>query len=147
LAFIAFMFVVVRPLARQLVRDRADKPLGGGAVAWTLVAALLAALTTEAIGIHAIFGAFLLGAMIPHDSRIAREVKAKLHDVVTALLLPAFFAYTGMRTHIGLVSGAEEWLLCGLIILVATVGKFGGAMVSARLSGFDTRTSASLGVL
>jgi len=147
LAFIVFMFVVVRPLAKRLARNGQDHPVRGGAVAWTLVAVLFAALTTEAIGIHAIFGAFLLGALIPHDSRIAREVTAKLHDVVSVLLLPAFFAYTGMRTQIGLLAGIDEWLLSGLIIVLATAGKFGGAIVSARLSGFDTRTSAALGVL
>src|SRR6185436_11234229 len=63
------------------------------------------------------------------------------------LLLPAFFAYTGMRTEIGLVSGIDQWLLCGLIILVATAGKIGGAGLAARLTGFDWRTSTSLGVL
>ena len=72
---------------------------------WVLVALLLSALTTEWIGIHAIFGAFLLGAIIPHDSDVARDFRHKLEDIVTILLLPAFFAYTGMRTQIGLVSG------------------------------------------
>jgi Kef-type K+ transport system membrane component KefB len=147
LGFVALMFLLVRPLARRLARNQDATPVGTGAVACTLVAALLAALTTEAIGIHAIFGAFLLGAMIPHDSRIAREVKGKIQDVVTILLLPAFFAYTGMRTQIALVASPEEWLLCGWIVVAATVGKFGGAMFAAKLSGFDTRTAAALGIL
>jgi Kef-type K+ transport system membrane component KefB len=68
-------------------------------------------------------------------------------DLVTVLFLPAFFAFTGMRTQIGLVSGLENWFLCGIIILVATAGKFGGSYVAARLTGVDVRTSASLGVL
>ena len=72
-------------------------------------------------------GDVLAGAVIPHESRVARELTGKLEDVVVVLLLPAFFAYTGMRTQIGLVSGAEHWLLCGLIILVASAGKFGGS--------------------
>ena len=63
------------------------------------------------------------------------------------LLLPAFFAYTGMRTEIGLVSGWEQWLICGLIILVASLGKFGGTLAAARLAGLDWRTSSSLGIL
>src|SRR5262249_51328847 len=62
-------------------------------------------------------------------------------------LLPAFFAYTGVRTHIGLVSGLEDWLICAAIILVATAGKLGGTLVAARLTGLGWRTSASLGVL
>jgi Kef-type K+ transport system membrane component KefB len=62
-------------------------------------------------------------------------------------LLPAFFAYTGMRTQIGLVSGWEQWLICGLIIVVASVGKFGGTLAAARLAGLDWRMSSSLGIL
>ncbi len=147
LGFVLLMVVVVRPLARLFVRRCEEGPLTRGQVAVVLVAVLLAALATEAIGIHAIFGAFLLGAVVPHDSRVAREVGHRLHDVVTVLLLPAFFAYTGMRTQIGLVSGTGQWLMCGAIILVATAGKFGGTLAAGRLSGLGWRTSASLGLL
>lgn len=111
------------------------------------VGVLASALATEAIGIHALFGAFLLGAVIPHDSRLAHAFSDKLNDVVTVLLLPAFFALVGMRTEIGLVSGAENWLICGLIILVATAGKFGGTYAAARITGIDRQQSAGLGVL
>jgi Kef-type K+ transport system membrane component KefB len=97
--------------------------------------------------VHALFGAFLLGAVIPHDSAIAHAFTDKLKDSITVLALPAFFALSGMRTQIGLVSGTEQWVLCGLIVLVATAGKFGGAFVSARLNGLDWRDSASLGIL
>jgi Kef-type K+ transport system membrane component KefB len=145
--FVAVMIVVVRPLARLFVRRCEDGPLTRGRIAVVLVAVLLSALATEAIGIHAIFGAFLLGAVVPHDSRVAREIGHRLHDVVTVLLLPAFFAYTGMRTQIGLVSGVEQWLLCGVIILVATAGKFGGTLIAARLTGLGWRPAAALGLL
>jgi Kef-type K+ transport system membrane component KefB len=147
LAFVVFVVAVIRPLARVVVRRCEDGPLTRGRVAVVLVAVLLAALATEAIGIHAIFGAFLLGAVVPHDSRVAREVGRRLHDVVTVLLLPAFFAFTGMRTQIGLVSGAEQWLLCGAIILVATAGKFGGTLLAARWTGLDWRKASALGLL
>jgi len=145
--FVALMIVAVRPLARLFVRRGEEGPLTRGRIAVVLVAVLLSALATEAIGIHAIFGAFLLGAVVPHDSRVAREIGHRLHDVVTVLLLPAFFAYTGMRTQIGLVSGAEQWLLCGVIIVVATAGKFGGTLIAARLTGLGWRPAASLGLL
>ena len=79
----------------------------------------------------------MLGVVIPHDSHIAQSLKAGLEQVVTVLLLPAFFAYTGMRTQIGLVSGWEHWLICGLIIVVASLGKFGGSFAAARLAGLD----------
>jgi Kef-type K+ transport system membrane component KefB len=147
LAYIAFMLVVVRPLAARWVSRLSEEHLTPGVAAWVFVALLLSAVTTEAIGIHAIFGGFLLGAVIPHDSPLARSLGHKLEDVVTVLLLPAFFAFTGMRTQIRLLTGVEEWLICGLIVLVATAGKFGGCVLAARLTGFDGRTAVSLGIL
>jgi Kef-type K+ transport system membrane component KefB len=148
-AFIAAMFLAASPLLTRLTRrlDDTAGPLPQPAVSGTFLFVLLAALATEAIGIHAVFGAFLLGAIIPHDSRIAREFTAKLKDPVTILLLPAFFAYTGMRTQISLVSGWENWLWCGAIILVATLGKFGGTLIAGRLTGYGWRDAAALGIL
>lgn len=108
---------------------------------------LVCALTTEAIGVHAVFGAFLLGAVVPHHSRVAREVTAKLKDVVTVLLLPAFFALTGLRTEIGLLSGWQNWVICVGIVGVATLGKFGGTLAAARFSGHPWRTAAALGAM
>jgi len=146
--YIAFMLVVVRPGAVWLAR-RYEHPsrVGQRTLALICVALLLSALATELIGIHALFGAFLLGAVIPHDSGLARAALEKLEDVVVVLFLPAFFAFTGLRTEIGLVIGVEQWLICGLIILVASAGKFGGTLVAARLTGLDWRDAASLGVL
>jgi len=147
IAFIALMLLLVRPVAARLL-DYAERSGNHRSVtALMFVALLLSALATESIGIHAIFGAFLFGAIIPHDSKVAREFIHKLEDTVTVLLLPAFFAFTGMRTQIGLVSGLDEWLLCGLIIAVATIGKFGGAALSARAAGLNWRDSSALGVL
>src|SRR5262249_20133969 len=103
--------------------------------------------STEYIGIHAIFGAFLLGAVIPHDSIIARELTSRLEDVVVVLLVPAFFAFSGMRTEVVLVKGIEQWATVGLIVLVACAGKFGGTTVAARLTGQSWRDAASLGIL
>jgi Kef-type K+ transport system membrane component KefB len=147
LAFAAFMFLVVRPVAVRLSRrwDR-DEP-DRGVVAIVLVAVLCSALATEAIGIHAIFGAFLLGTVIPHDSRLARVLNERIEDLVTILMLPAFFAFTGMRTEIGLVAGWNDWLTYLAIIAVATLGKFGGALVAARVAGYQWRMAVSLGVL
>jgi Kef-type K+ transport system membrane component KefB len=112
-----------------------------------LAGLLLSALATEAIGIHAVFGAFLAGVIIPHDSALAHEMEGKLHSGVVVLLLPAFFAFTGMRTGIGLIHGVGDWLLCLGITAVATLGKFGGTAAAARLAGLGWRTSAALGVL
>ncbi len=145
--FVAFMFLIARPLIRSRLVPIAEENVNTPVVTLVIVAALICALTTEFIGIHAIFGAFLLGALIPHDSGVAQVFTRKFSDLVTVLFLPAFFAYTGMRTQIGLISGIEDWLICGLIIFVATAGKFGGAIVSARLTGLGWRESAALGAL
>jgi Kef-type K+ transport system membrane component KefB len=147
--FIFMMFVVVRPMMVRLTQklDDTPGPLPAMAITGTFVLILLSSLATEAIGIHAVFGAFLLGAIIPHDSRLASAFTAKLEDLVTVLFLPAFFAFTGMRTQIGLVNGWENWLICGAIILIATLGKFGGSLIAARLTGHDWRESSALGVL
>ncbi len=146
LIYIAIMLMVIRPLALRYLDHEADHPPQRMAV-WVLVALLFSAMTAEWIGIHAIFGAFLLGAIIPHDADVARDFRHKLEDIVTILLLPAFFAYTGMRTEIQLVSGWQAWLFCTVIILVATLGKFGGTLAAARFTGLDWRLSAALGVL
>ncbi len=147
LAYIGFMFFIVRPVAHRILHGLEESQVTPQVVAGVFTALLVSALLTEWIGIHAVFGAFLLGAVIPHDSAIARVFTSRLEDVVTILLLPAFFAFTGMRTEIGLVSGIDQWLICGLIIVVATVGKFGGALVSARLTGLNWRDSTALGLL
>jgi len=147
MAYIGFMFFVVRPVADRVLRRFDESRLTPNVVAAVFAALLSSALITEWIGVHAVFGAFLLGAVIPHDSAIARAFTTKLEDLVTILLLPAFFAFTGMRTQIGLVSGIDQWLVCGLIILVATAGKFGGAFVSARFTGLGWRDSTALGLL
>jgi Kef-type K+ transport system membrane component KefB len=147
LAYIGFMFVVVRPLVARFLARFDEARLTQQFAALVFAALLLSALATEAIGVHAIFGAFLLGAVIPHDSVVAQVFTRKLEDLVTVLLLPAFFAFTGMRTQIGLVVGVEKWLLCGLIILVATAGKFGGTLLAARLTGLGWHDGAALGLL
>jgi Kef-type K+ transport system membrane component KefB len=146
-AFIAFMFLGARPVITRLVARRNDVTPGREAIALTLVGVLLSALTTEHIGIHAIFGAFLFGAIIPHDSALARTMEHKMEDLVTVLLLPAFFAFTGMRTEIGLIPGMAGLAMCAAIILVATTGKLGGTLVAARLTGLGWREAASLGIL
>jgi Kef-type K+ transport system membrane component KefB len=140
--------LLVRPLALRLVRyQEARGPLTQGAIAVVFVALLLSALVTETIGIQALFGAFFLGALIPHDSALARQVRERLEDLVLVFLLPAFFAFTGLRTEIGLVESAADWTACVIIILLASAGKFGGSYVAARLAGLSPRVAASIGIL
>jgi Kef-type K+ transport system membrane component KefB len=147
LVFIALMLGVARPVTKKLFGSDEWMRNSPHAMTWIVVAILASALITDKIGIHAIFGAFILGAIIPHDSPLAGEFRNKLEDLVTILLMPAFFACTGVRTQIGLLTHWTDWLICGLIILAATVGKFGGTVLAARFSGLNWRTSASLGAL
>ena len=93
------------------------------------------------------FGAFLIGSIIPHDSKVSTQVTERIADIVRVMFLPAFFAFTGLRTQIGLIESAQDWLLCVLIVVVATAGKFGGTAVAARLTGVPWRDSAALGIL
>jgi len=144
--YIGLMIVAVRPALERLAA-RWDRIPPAQAAAAMFVALLASALVTERIGIHAIFGAFLLGAIVPHDSTAAKTLNTQMRDLVTVLLLPAFFAFTGMRTRIDLLSTGTDWLLAGLITLVATVGKFGGAFAAARLGGMRAREAAVLGAL
>jgi Kef-type K+ transport system membrane component KefB len=146
--FMGLMFFVVRPFVHRAVRAQEVRAeVSRDAVATVLIGLLVSALVAEYIGIHAIFGAFLVGALIPHESRLARTLEHKLGDLVLVLLLPAFFAVTGLRTQIGLVSGSEAWLMCAAIVAVACLGKVGGTYAAARLSKIPHREAASLGVL
>jgi len=148
LGFIALMIFVVRPTMVRLSLVYGNRGrLTQGVMAAVFVALLFSASATELIGIHAVFGAFALGAVIPHDSGMARELTDRLEDIVIVLLLPAFFAYTGLRTQIGLVNGYEQWMMCALIVVVASAGKFGGSVVAARITGLNWRDSSALGVL
>ena len=146
--YVALMLTIGRTvMSRAITRLDSSIAVGEQSLAIVLVAVLLSAVATEFIGVHAIFGAFLLGAIIPHRSATARHVREKIEHVVRVLLLPAFFAFTGLRTQIGLVQGVNDWLMCLLIIAIATAGKFGGATLAARFSGLDWRDSAALGIL
>jgi len=147
IVFIVVMFAAVRPLIARVVSGSSAEASSRDALAVALVGMLLSALIAEWIGVHALFGAFLLGVVIPHDSALARTLVERLQYLVLILLLPAFFAVTGMRTRIDLVSGAAEWLICGLVIFVATAGKFLGSFAAARVTGMDWRSAASLGIL
>jgi Kef-type K+ transport system membrane component KefB len=148
LAFVVIVLAVVAPLVRRIVplMDRSED-LTRTALSLVFIAMLAAAMTTEYIGIHGFFGAFLFGAIIPSSSRVARELKHRLDDFVAVLFLPAFFAYTGMRMDVGLISGAANWAICAAIIVAACVGKFGGTLAAARFSGLSWRDSSALGVL
>ena len=149
LVFVVAMSLGARPVLRWVLARLhvAGEPATRTELAVVFTALLLSAVATEAIGIHALFGAFLLGAILPHEGELREQIRARLEDVVLVLLLPSFFAFTGMRTHLGLVSGWRDWAACLGIIGVATLGKFGGSYIAARAVGIAPRSAAGLGLL
>jgi len=147
LAFIAFMVVVVKPLSVRILQQQGDREASSWFAPAVYLGILLAALMTEGLGIHAVFGAFLFGAVLPKNSLALAGLAGRMRDPVMVLLLPAFFAVTGLRTRLLLIDDAEDWLWCVAIIAVATVGKFGATYAAARLTGMARRESAALGSL
>ena len=147
-AYIALTLTAGKELMVVLVnRVGATTSVGERSLALVLVAVLLSAAATELIGIHAMFGAFLLGAMIPHESVIATYVTRRLDGIVRVMFLPVFLAFMGLRTQLSPVQTTNDWLLCGVFIAVGTIGKSGGAAVAAMLAGLHWRDSAALGIL
>lgn len=147
-AYVGAMIFLVRPLLFRLEQMRERQgALTSDLVAIIFLLVLASAYATEAIGIHALFGAFLMGAIMPKGTLFVRELTHKLEDFTVILLLPIFFAYTGLKTQIGLLNSMDLWMLTGLIILVACVGKFGGSTLAARACGLNWRESAAIGIL
>jgi len=146
--FIMAMVFLARPFLQRLgARVASREGLTPPVVAVTLLFLLASATITEVIGIHALFGAFLFGAIIPKEGRLADTLAEKVETIAVILLLPLFFAYSGLRTQIGLVDEPSEWLVTALLIGIATLGKFGGSALAARFTGLRWREASAIGIL
>jgi Kef-type K+ transport system membrane component KefB len=145
--FICLMIVAVRPLLVRLVPALARKSSAETVLAAVLLLVLASACTTEILGIHALFGAFLVGAIMPRQGALTETLITHTKGLTTVIFLPLFFAVTGLRTNVGLLQQSSLWLCCALIIGVAIVGKLGGATFSARSVGFSWRDASAIGVL
>lgn len=147
--YIALMILVARPYIEKFISkiQTNTERISEAVLAFVVLGALGSAAITEMIGIHGLFGAFLFGAIIPHDSIVARDVTARLQDFVRILFLPAFFAITGLKTQLGLIAETQEWALCAVVIVLAIVGKFGGSFVAAKVAGHSSREASILGIL
>jgi Kef-type K+ transport system membrane component KefB len=146
--FLALMLLVVRkPLAKIERSYLAHGELHDNLKALLLLVLMLSALVTELLGLHLLFGAFIAGAIMPRNRQFVAYLTGKFESLTVLLLLPLFFAYTGLRTGIGQVRGRDGWWLCGLIVAVAVAGKLGGTGVAARLGGLSWRDSLALGAL
>jgi Kef-type K+ transport system membrane component KefB len=148
---IVFIFIMIYGVRRVLGRFensyRKHGALSEGQMALMILLVLGSALCTEKLGIHLLFGAFLMGAIMPKEQRFIRYIMDRCETITVTMLLPLFFAFTGLRTNIALLKGREMWFYCGLIILVATVGKLGGSMVASWLAGMKLREATGLGIL
>jgi len=147
--FVAVMVLGVRRVlprwlgAGELEREEPTQ----GALTLVVGVVIAAALCTEMIGIHALFGAFLAGAIMPDANGFRRKLGIRVEHLSSVLLLPLFFAFTGLRTQVGLLADASGWLLCLLVIGVATLGKLGASAAAARFTGMNWRDSLQIGAL
>jgi Kef-type K+ transport system membrane component KefB len=145
LAYILAMVFVVRPALRRWLP--ANAPLSHGRLGTAMILLLLSVWTTETLGAHALFGAFLAGIAMPKGGKLEEDLRERLESSTLVLLLPLFFAYTGLRTSIGLLNSGELWLLCGLIVLAAVGSKLLVSALIVRASGMPWRESLAVGVL
>ncbi|WP_088162021.1 cation:proton antiporter [Sphingobacterium sp. G1-14] len=147
-AYVLIMIKIVRPFLMRVGEVKGSKEaLSKPVVAIFFIVLLLSAYATEVIDIHALFGAFMAGAIMPEGSRFRTAFIEKIEDVSTLLLLPLFFVYTGLRTQIGLLNDPQLWMITIGIILVAVIGKFAGSTLAARFVGQSWKDSLSIGAL
>ncbi len=146
--FIGLMWFGIKPqVARWLAPSQEERGPNKGTIAAVLVFLFASALVTDVIGVHALFGAFMAGVVMPAHGKFRESLRVRLENFSSVFLLPLFFAFTGLRTQIGLLNDANSWLVCLFLILVATIGKLGGAMVTARVTGVGWFDAFRLGAL
>ena len=146
--YVMFMLFVVKRLLNKIAqthftRETVNKPI----LAILFGILLLSSYMTEVIGIHALFGAFMAGVIIPANQSFRRVLAEKIEDFSLVFLLPLFFVFTGLRTQIGLLNNPDLWIVCLIIIAVAIAGKFLGSAIAARFVGQSWRDSLVLGAL
>eukprot|EP00026_Physarum_polycephalum_P008405 Phypoly_transcript_08488.p1 GENE.Phypoly_transcript_08488~~Phypoly_transcript_08488.p1 ORF type:complete len:368 (-),score=43.68 Phypoly_transcript_08488:407-1357(-) len=144
--FILLMFIVVKPLLERLNR-RAGEKMREVMLVLTLLLIVAASWITEVIGIHAIFGGFLMGVIIPREGDFAHYLAERIEDLVVLLLLPLYFTYSGLRTSLGSLDTWEAWGACILVIILAVAGKVFGTMAAAKALSHPWRESLTLGIL
>jgi Kef-type K+ transport system membrane component KefB len=147
IAYLVLMLGVVRPLAALVVRRQKKPELSLELLGVVVAGALLSAAATDKIGVHPLFGAFLAGVCFPRVPQWQLALRERLDMLVSVLLLPLFFALTGMRTRLDLLNDANMWLWAGIVLLAAVFGKMGGAIAAARWTGQSWRDAVALGAL
>lgn len=146
--YLLLMFTVIRPFLRMIGHIYHNKEVvDKGLVAFMFLLLIVSSYLTEILGLHALFGAFVAGVVMPDNIKFRKIMTEKVEDVSLALFLPLFFVSTGLRTEIGLLNSPELWYMCGIFILVAIIGKFGGSLVAARFVGETWKDSLYIGAL
>jgi Kef-type K+ transport system membrane component KefB len=147
--FMLLCWFVVRPLMKRLVRraNPHDGRMPNNLLGMLLATIFLAAMATYLLGIFAIFGGFMMGVILHDEHELVAAWKERIGQFVLVFFLPIFFTYTGLRTNIGGLDSLALWGWCGLTLLLATIGKFGGAYLAARWSGLDHNEASVLGIL
>lgn len=146
--YLLLMFAVVRPFLRMIGHIYHNKEVvDKGLVAFMFLLLIVSSYLTEILGLHALFGAFVAGVVMPDNVKFRKIMTEKVEDVSLALFLPLFFVSTGLRTEIGLLNSPDLWYMCGIFILVAIIGKFGGSLVAARFVGETWKDSLYIGAL
>jgi len=146
--YVLVMIKVVKPFLHRISLIYASKTtLTRPIIAIFFLVLIISSYATEVIGIHALFGAFMAGAIMPDNMKFRNIFIEKVEDIAVVVLLPLFFVYTGLRTEIGLLNDPYLWKITGLIILVAVVGKFVGSALAAKFVGQNWRDSMVIGAL
>ncbi|OYW36611.1 MAG: sodium:proton antiporter [Hydrogenophilales bacterium 12-61-10] len=157
-AFFVGWWFVVRPLMKRIIHASQTPPApagekaGRGRLSHNLLGILLAgifisAMTTYQIGIFAIFGGFMMGVILHDEHELIEAWKERIGHFVMVFFLPIFFTYTGLRTHVGSLDSLEAWGWCGLLIVLATLGKFGASYVAARWAGMSHHEGKVIGIM
>mgnify|MGYP000668357882 FL=1 len=148
LIYIVFMFLVMRPFLRKIGETYAySEVINKTFVGFIFLILVLSSAITEIIGIHALFGAFIAGVVMPTNIGFRKVMMEKVEDVSLVFFLPLFFAFSGLHTEIGLINTPELWGVCLLFIVVAIAGKFGGCTLAARAVGENWKDSLIVGTL
>ncbi|KAF9424691.1 K(+)/H(+) antiporter, partial [Podila epigama] len=148
IGWILILVFAIRPMFNFMIRrTKSEDEPSQTMMAFTMAVVLISAFVTDIIGVHAIFGSFLVGLIIPNDTGFADGVTKRIEDLVSVIFLPIYFALSGLKTQVGLLDNAKTWGLVVLVTFVACFGKIVGCTSAARIQGMEWRESLAIGVL
>jgi Kef-type K+ transport system membrane component KefB len=148
IVYVLIMLLAIRPMLKKMSANKTtNEDVKRSTIATIFIVLLLSSYCAEVIGIHALFGAFMAGVIMPLEWDFRKLIINKIEDLALVMLLPIFFIFTGLRTQIGLLNDVSLWGVCGVIILFAVIGKLGGSAIAARIAGETAHDSLAIGAL